>query len=56
MATVEKIRATGFDVIPDPTRKFPNHGRIVHPDGVTGFTDENLRGLAAVFSAESGLT
>lgn len=52
--TVEKIRSAGFDIIPNPTRKLPNHYRIIHPDGEHGFTDENLRRLSAVFTDTSG--
>lgn len=48
--TVEKIRSAGFDVIPNPTRKLPNHYRIIHPDGERGFSDENLKRLSAVFT------
>jgi hypothetical protein len=44
-----KIREAGFDVIPDPTKKFPNHHRIVHPDGAAGFTLENLKRLSDAF-------
>jgi hypothetical protein len=52
--TADKIRSTGFDVIPNPTRKIPNHYRLVHPDGVAGFNDENLARLSAVFTETSG--
>ncbi|MCI0697781.1 hypothetical protein L0337_38010 [candidate division KSB1 bacterium] len=48
-ATLEEIRAIGFDVAPDPTRKFPNHARVIHPQGLAGFTDENLEKLSKVF-------
>ena len=27
--TVDKIRGVGFDVMPNPTRKLPNHGRMI---------------------------
>jgi len=47
--TVEAIRRAGFDVIPDPTRHFPNHARLVHPDGVAGFGEANLHKLAGAF-------
>jgi len=52
--TVDKIRSAGFDVIPNPTRKLPNHYRLIHPDGVAGFNDENLARLSAVFTETSG--
>src|SRR5581483_9730866 len=35
--TVAAIRAAGFDVLPDPSTKFPNHARVIHPDGAAGF-------------------
>jgi hypothetical protein len=55
-AEVEKIRASGFDVVPVPTNNFPNHGRIVHPtDGAAGFTPENLKKLSQVFTDTTGL-
>jgi hypothetical protein len=47
--TAAAIRAAGFDVIADPTPNFPNHARVVHPNGVAGFTDANLQLLAAAF-------
>ncbi len=53
-ATAGEIRAAGFDVIRAATAKLPNHGRITHPDGEAGFTDENLARLADVFSISSG--
>jgi len=52
--TEEAIRSAGFDMIANPTRKLPNHYRIIHPDGVAGFTDENLAKLAAVFTNTTG--
>ena len=52
--TVEKIRRTGFDVIPNPTKRLPNHYRLIHPAGVAGFNDENLARLSAVFTETSG--
>ncbi|WP_177342397.1 RHS repeat-associated core domain-containing protein [Pseudomonas sp. ABFPK] len=45
--TTDAIREAGFDVIGDPTQKFPNHARIIHPDGVNGFSDGNLEQLAS---------
>jgi hypothetical protein len=52
--TVEHIRSAGFDVIPSPTRKLPNHYRLIHPDGVQGFSDANLTRLSAVFMNTTG--
>jgi hypothetical protein len=49
-STSDRIRAAGFDVIPNPTNKFPNHGRIIHPDGAAGFGDSNLCRLSEAFS------
>jgi hypothetical protein len=55
-AEIGKIRDAGFDVIEDPTRNFPNHGRVVHPTlGVAGFQDEPLRRLSEVFTDKTGL-
>jgi hypothetical protein len=52
--TADKIRSAGFDVIPNPTRKLLNHYRLIHPDGVAGFNEENLSRLSAVFTETSG--
>lgn len=52
--TADKIRGAGFDVIPNPTKKLPNHYRLIHPDGVAGFDGENLTKLSAVFTDTSG--
>lgn len=54
--TVDEIRRAGFDVIPNPTKKLPNHYRLIHPEGIAGFTDVNLARLAAVFTDTSGYT
>ena len=55
-ADTERIRDLGFDVIPWPTPNFPNHGRLVHPtEGAAGFSAENLRKLADVFTNTAGL-
>ena len=48
-ATVASIVRVGFLVVLDASAKFPNHGRIVHPDGTAGFSDTNLKKLADVF-------
>jgi hypothetical protein len=48
-ATVAAIRAAGFDVRPEPSGKFPNHARLIHPAGIAGFSDPNLAHLASVF-------
>ena len=48
-STVVAIIAAGFLVIPLPTRRLPNHGRITHTQGVAGFTDTNLARLVRIF-------
>src|SRR5690348_9949782 len=48
-APAAAIRAAGFEIVPDPSAKFPNHARIVHPDGVAGFSDANLERLSKAF-------
>src|SRR3954469_15705779 len=40
--TAEMIRSAGFDVIAKPSKRLPTHHRIIHPDGIAGFSDENL--------------
>lgn len=47
--TTEALRQAGFDVIADPSRRFPNHHRIVHAEGVPGFCYENLAQLSGAF-------
>ena len=51
-STVDQVRAVGFDVIPDPSTNFPNHGRLVHPRGIAGFDDVSLQQLASAFVEE----
>lgn len=53
--TVGQIRAAGFDVIIDATPRFPQHARLIHPQGVAGFTDDNLKRLAQCFQDHTGL-
>src|SRR5437762_293351 len=36
--TVGAIRSAGFDVMEDATSRFPNHARLIHSSGVTGFS------------------
>lgn len=48
------IRAAGFDIVADPTRAFPNHYRIIHPQGAAGFSIESLAQLAAGFANTTG--
>jgi len=53
-STIEAIRGVGFDVIPMPSRRLPNHHRLIHPEGAAGFTDDNLERLAEVFTNTTG--
>ena len=46
----DKIRSVGFDVVPNPSRRLPNHHRLVHPLGAAGFNDANLQKLSLVFT------
>lgn len=52
--SVELIRAAGFDIIHKPSGTLPNHYRITHPDGPTGFSDENLARLSEAFEDTTG--
>lgn len=52
--TAVAIREAGFEIVPDPTTRFPNHARLIHPDGVVGFTDKNVETLAATFQETTG--
>ncbi|HEY5864192.1 MAG TPA: hypothetical protein VI542_01355 [Candidatus Tectomicrobia bacterium] len=54
--TVDKIRQAGFEVLPNPTKRLPHHYRLIHPEGVAGFDDTNLRRLSAAFIETSGHT
>lgn len=47
--TAQEVREAGFEVVAFPTKKFPNHARITHADGVAGFTEENLERLSRAF-------
>jgi hypothetical protein len=53
--TAGEIRDAGFDVIMDPTPRFPQHARVIHPKGTDGFTQENLEQLAECFEDHTGL-
>ncbi|HJT78059.1 MAG TPA: hypothetical protein VJ739_12720 [Gemmataceae bacterium] len=52
--TAGQIREAGFDVIMNPTRRFPQHARLIHPAGAAGFTQENLQRLAERFHNQGG--
>ena len=49
-ATVDAIRQAGFEVMPNPTRHFPNHARLIHSNGLLGFSDDHLAELSKAFS------
>jgi hypothetical protein len=51
---VAAIRQAGFEILLDPTSRFPNHASLVHPEGVSGFTDENLEALSRAFQDKTG--
>jgi len=34
----------------NPTATFPNHFRLIHPNGVAGFSDANLQELSKYFA------
>jgi hypothetical protein len=53
--TAGQIRAAGFEVMKNATARFPQHGRLIHPDGVAGFTRENLEKLVDCFTETTGL-
>lgn len=48
------IRKVGFDIMHVPSTTLPNHYRIIHADGVAGFSDPNLAKLAQVFTDSTG--
>ncbi len=52
--TAAAVRQAGFELVPDPTSRFPNHARLIHPEGITGFSDENLKTLAQTFQDTTG--
>ena len=52
--TAATIREARFDVVPDPTTRFPNHARLMHPQGVASFSDEHLVTLATTFRDTGG--
>ena len=52
--TAAAVRQAGFEIVPDPTTRFPNHARLIHPSGAAGFTDANLEMLAQTFQDTEG--
>lgn len=53
-ASAAAIRSTGFEVIPVSSTALPNHYRIIHPDGIAAFADDNLVRLTEVFHNSTG--
>jgi hypothetical protein len=53
-ASAAAIRQAGFEIIPDPTTRFPNHALVIHPQGAAGFTDANLAALEKAFQDTTG--
>lgn len=52
--TAAAVREAGFEIVPDPTTRFPNHARLIHPKGMAGFSNENLARLAVTFCNTTG--
>lgn len=52
--TADAIRKAGFEIIPDATGRFPNHARVMHPQGLAGFSDDHLEALAKVLHETTG--
>jgi hypothetical protein len=52
--TAAAVRQAGFDIVPDPTSRFANHARLIHSNGVAGFTDANLATLSQAFRDTTG--
>jgi hypothetical protein len=53
-ATAGVVRQAGFEVVPDPTSRFPNHARLIHPQDAVGFSDANLMVLSQAFHDTTG--
>jgi hypothetical protein len=52
--TAAAVRQAGFDIVPDPTSRFANHARLIHPNGFTGFTNASLAALSQAFRDTTG--
>ena len=53
-STAAALRHVGFEIVPDATSRFANHARLIHPEGVLGFTDNQLAALAQTFQNTTG--
>ena len=49
-ALVSDIRSVGFDVLYDPTKRFPNHARLIRADHGTAREEWELAALSQVFT------
>ena len=54
IARLKDLPGVTAEIVPDPTSRFPNHARLIHPGGALGFTDTNLRLLAQTFQDTTG--
>lgn len=52
--TAGALRQAGFEVVPDPTNRFANHARIIHPQAQAGFADDALAQLAQMMTTTTG--
>jgi hypothetical protein len=54
-AQISSLRSIGFDVIPDPSRRLPNHGRLIHQTRTAAPFEDRiwLRVLAGIFTDTS---
>lgn len=49
-AKARDIRAAGFEVVHNPSKRLPNHASIIHPKGEAGWTEQNRKKLSEVFT------
>jgi RHS repeat-associated protein len=52
-ATAKDVRAAGFDLKVNPSKKLPTHVRLTHPKGEKGFSPENRQALSERFKDTS---
>lgn len=52
--TAAAVRKAGFELVPDPTTRFHNHARLIHKDGIAGFTEANIKKLSQTFQNTKG--